>query len=184
MTYPLDHSFGADSSNAPFVVRYTSRVRALTSPMLLLLICAAGFYLSATYEPWQEFFGQARSGTVKNQMIIWGTLTALVSLEILMIYAVLLFRRNALVIDAEGLRGVHGWLPRRIAWRDFSHIHLVGDTLQLARKPRGMWETLSQKFTYRGSRRRKEFYIAVPINAVDKSEAEIRAAIQANCLED
>ena len=160
----------------PFIVRYTSIAGSLWRYTILPALFFGLTWASLAYPPFNDLLVKEDRGGPVVYALVFGIIGLIASFEIIISIIKIFIGRPALKIDQQGLRGWHMWLPRRIDWSEYLTHHRSKGDLILSRKPRLDLETHFGKIwskVFGGS----NYHIAVPLEGVDKTEAEILAAV-------
>lgn len=111
-------------------------------------------------------------------LLILGTFVAAAFLDVILTIAT--FRRGnpALVIRKDGVEGPVIYRKRRFAWDDIAGVFERGGDVLIERKPKNWLETFSVRHAPPGSRHRWTALMRTPLACVDRSAAEVSAALR------
>lgn len=168
------------SKQDPFVVAYTgAKMRYLLRravPMFLIFSCLLALYMN---DSGRRFLNEGRDAPADALGL--SILSLFVFAAILdMALTLATFRRGrpALVVDAAGVVGAVLYRKQRLSWDMIADVFVDGPDFLIERKPVGLIEGFSARFSRRGSRHRVTQTMRIPLRCVDKTAAEIETAIR------
>lgn len=181
---PEYHLTQSRSPSAPeserLVVAYTGekiryRLRQAV-PAFLFFVALLAVYVN---DDARRFFSKGRDepAAAAGFVILGGFIAA----PLLDMIATFRRGRPALIVGRDGVEGPVFYRRRRFGWTDIADVFEKGGELLIELKPKNALQALSARYAIRGSHRRLPDIIRTPLACVDKSAAEIRAALR-NCV--
>ncbi|MCB1419526.1 MAG: hypothetical protein KDJ74_11225 [Notoacmeibacter sp.] len=169
------NSFAAPGKTG-LVVRYNDRIAILGYYVLALSV----FSLAIAFvyaDPWTIAQFEKLSSMRDERRIMLNGLSAFwiaIFIDFVLQARAFLKARPALVVDREGVHGLHGGLWRSISWADIHEIEITTDSIRFVRRPRNPLSELIFRL-YANSRRAKlgEYAIHVLARRTDIGLADI-----------
>lgn len=170
----------ATDDGREFVVRYTgAKIGYLLRrvvPVYLLFVVLLCLYLN---DETRQMLSKDREAPITPiGLFILGSFLVAALADLVLTIATFRRGRPALVIGKDGVEGPILYRTQRFGWADISEVFAQGGEVIIERKPKTWIEAQTVRRAPPGSRHRMTALLRTPLACVDRSAAEISAALR------
>lgn len=165
--------------DAEFKVKYTSGIGVVIRYVPLAALFGGLIWAALYYEPFHQMITKETDGSPYGFVAIFAVFFIIISAEILLTLCKILLGFPALVITPDGIRGWNMWVPRYIAKTELAGVTRKKGVLEIHKTTEKILPQAGLFSRFLNPSHYLPGKIVIPLKAVDKSEAEIREALEA-----